>query len=366
MERYLERYLDEIMIDLLENTQDSIYVKDNEGRFIAVSRVKAVRSKTTWQDMVGKTDFDFMPHNEAAESWEDDVQVMTSGVPIIDKVEKITHDGMETWVSTTKTPRRNKNGEIIGIMGISRDITARHAAEEELKKTNKKILDMLRIAKHDMRAKIIAVRFLSKMLIMGRFENPLITYEEIYEKSGLLEKIINNYLDMSPYLAKQIPEQITYDITDIIEPILKELSGDIDVNNIRIDNNLGGIPGNKIIITKEAATVLEMVFRNLLVNAIKYGGGGIKIAFGCELEDKFYKFNVYNTGSFIATEDKEKIFEEGFSRGNSTGIGLSTCRSRTRSHGGDLYYEPTNEGHPNFIIRWPRNDKKGGSDNEAG
>ena len=63
---------------------------------------------------------------------------MESNRPLVDKVEKATHaDGTEHWFSVTKIPRYNKKGEVIGTMGISRDITERKWAEETLIRSEK-------------------------------------------------------------------------------------------------------------------------------------------------------------------------------------------------------------------------------------
>jgi len=70
---------------------------------------------------------------QAKEAFADDNRVRESNRLLLDKVEKITSaDGTEHWVSVAKIPRYNERGEIIGTMGISRDITERKKAEEAL------------------------------------------------------------------------------------------------------------------------------------------------------------------------------------------------------------------------------------------
>ncbi|MHC3130294.1 MAG: PAS domain S-box protein [Candidatus Bathyarchaeota archaeon] len=118
---------------LIDNIPDAIYFKDDKNRFIRVNKARAELSGTTLENMIGKTDFDFFPKKQAKEMFADDNRVMESNRALVDKVEKITHvDGTELWLSVTKTPRHNEKGEVIGTMGISRDITERKRAEEEL------------------------------------------------------------------------------------------------------------------------------------------------------------------------------------------------------------------------------------------
>jgi len=119
---------------LIGNIPDSIYFKDEKSRFIRVNKAKAQHSGTTPEDMVGKTDFDFFSLEQANKMLEDENRVIESNRPLVKKVEKITHkDGTEHWVSTTKIPRHNENGEVIGTMGISRDMTERKKIEEALR-----------------------------------------------------------------------------------------------------------------------------------------------------------------------------------------------------------------------------------------
>jgi PAS domain S-box-containing protein len=118
---------------LLDNIPDSVYFKDSENRFILVNKAKAMHSNVSPEEMIGKTDFDFLPEDQARKSFEDDKLVLQSGRAIVNKVEKITHsDGSERWVSVTKIPHYNAEGEIIGTMGISRDITLQEKARYEL------------------------------------------------------------------------------------------------------------------------------------------------------------------------------------------------------------------------------------------
>jgi PAS domain S-box-containing protein len=120
---------------LLDNIPDSIYFKDEENKFIMVNKAKAAHSNVKPDEMVGKTDFDFFPEEQARKAFEDDEEILQIGKYIINKIEKITHvDGSERWVSVTKVPRFDSEGNIIGTAGISRDITKWKKLEEMYKK----------------------------------------------------------------------------------------------------------------------------------------------------------------------------------------------------------------------------------------
>ncbi|MEM4258946.1 MAG: PAS domain S-box protein [Candidatus Thermoplasmatota archaeon] len=142
-ERALEHH-HELLSILMDNIPDSIYFKDEQLRFIAVNRAKALHSKVTPAEMIGKTDFDFLPTEQAEKIQQDEIHIMQTGQALINKIEKITHsDGINRWVSVTKIPRFNKNGKIIGIMGISRDITDLQEAEEKIRKEHNLLQELM-------------------------------------------------------------------------------------------------------------------------------------------------------------------------------------------------------------------------------
>ena len=114
---------------LIDNIPDHIYVKDREGRFILVNRSLADR----WQqDILGKTDFDLMPHDLALAFQQDEEQVMTSGISMIDR-ELMRGEADPNWQLTTKAPLKGDDDTIWGIVGINRIITKQKQIEIELR-----------------------------------------------------------------------------------------------------------------------------------------------------------------------------------------------------------------------------------------
>lgn len=118
---------------LMDNIPDSLYFKDEQSRFVLVNKAKASHSNVSPEEMIGKTDFDFLSEDQARKIFIDDQSIMQSGKPIINKEEKITHsNGSERWVSVTKIPWYNAEGNIIGTMGITREITEWKKLKEKI------------------------------------------------------------------------------------------------------------------------------------------------------------------------------------------------------------------------------------------
>lgn len=116
---------------LIDWVPDYLWVKDTESRFVVANRALAVdsgREKTS--DMIGLTDFDLHAPELARKFRAIEENVLRSGQPMIDKEEFIVDaSGAGKWVSSTKVPLRNAQDEIIGLVGIAHDVTARKQAD---------------------------------------------------------------------------------------------------------------------------------------------------------------------------------------------------------------------------------------------
>ena len=116
-----------------------------EGRFTRISE-----SLVRWlgvDDMaqaLGRSDADFFDASHAEPARAAELEVMRTGQPIIGLEEReLWQDGHVSWVSTTKVPLRSRSGEVMGIFGLARDITARKLAEEH---TQRQAAELERLA----------------------------------------------------------------------------------------------------------------------------------------------------------------------------------------------------------------------------
>jgi len=119
----------------LENLPHNVFFKDRESRFIRINNEMATYfGLSSPSQAVGKSDADMFSTEHAQQAYADEQEIMRSGQPAIGREEKETWpDGRETWVLTTKVPLRNRHGQIIGTMGIARDITERKQAEARIR-----------------------------------------------------------------------------------------------------------------------------------------------------------------------------------------------------------------------------------------
>jgi PAS domain S-box-containing protein len=125
---------------LLQYLPDAIYFKDAEGRFTRVSQSLAtLLGGSSSEEVVGKSDADFFSPEFVAATRADEAKLMQSGQPLVGKAEQIHWPANgSAWVSTTKVPLRDEWGRIVGIVGISRDVSDIIAKEEALRITEER------------------------------------------------------------------------------------------------------------------------------------------------------------------------------------------------------------------------------------
>lgn len=122
---------------MLDLSPDCIYFKDTEGKILAISECGAsFFGEKSRHDMVGKSDYDYFPKEMADEYFSDELKLMKSGEPLVDKREHETSaDGRDVCFSTSKLPLHDKQGKLIGSFGISRDVTRHQQAEDALRES---------------------------------------------------------------------------------------------------------------------------------------------------------------------------------------------------------------------------------------
>ena len=124
----------DLLRTFLEHIPDGVYFKDRESRFVRISRSLAVKfGLSDPVEAIQKTDFDMFSEEHAKQAFADEQKIIRTRQPIVEVEEKETWPGgRESWVLTTKLPLMDDKGNIIGTMGISRDITERKRVEREL------------------------------------------------------------------------------------------------------------------------------------------------------------------------------------------------------------------------------------------
>ncbi len=351
--------LQEAMVALLRYTPDSVFFKrlvDGEFIFERVSDAKARKYRDSWEEIIGESDFSlFLKKEEAQKCHDDELRVMQTGDPIINQEEELTRlDGTTAWVSVTKFPWiDDESGEIIGIIGISRDIT-------EKKKLERHLESVIARLSHDPQKNLFIIGGTIKSLLKGR--RGAVINEAAGEMLAEANRLVTTTSNMlQEYLAESSQmisagglKRELLDLRNIFDSLFEEFYHEMTGKGVWVDYSMGAIPVGAV--TFWAARDIKTVLRNLISNAIRHTYPDREIAYGFRRIEGGCLINVYNVGDEIPSEMREKIFDIGESGSGSSGMGLYLCREIVRGYGGEIWYEVTPDGNSNFVFFLPEED----------
>ena len=399
-----------LLRNLIDNLPDYIYVKDTEGRYLLdnISHRRWLGADSE-NEVIGRRVSDFFPPELVGKFSDDDANVVRSGHALLNREELVLDRfGNKRWHATTKVPLRNKEGQVTGLVGISRDITERKLSEEALREANEelarrkdelqKTLGDLQRSHEDLKAAQFQLIQAEKMQSIGRLAAGVA--HEVKNPLGILRM-------GADYLAKNLTSQdenvalILSDMTDAINRadgiILGLLDFSVphaldshaeDISGI-VEQSLGlvrhAMSEGEIQLVKDLGTGLpqvwldrnkiKQVFVNILTNAIHAmpAGGTLTVRTsarqlgleevdhdaGSRLADRFRAgetvvvAEVIDTGCGIPEEKLAQIFDPFFTTkptGKGTGLGLTVTKKIVELHGGSLDIRNRKEGGVAVII----------------
>ena len=343
-----------ILKSLLDNIPDSIYFKDLNSNFTRVNKAQArILGLNSPDDAVGKNDFDFFENDHASSAFEDEQRLMKAKKGLVGKIEKIrSADGSYIWVTATKEPIYDDKGELVGMVGISRDISKIKEDEnklkkysEELKKLNRTKDRLFSIIAHDLRGPFNALLGLSDILLT-EFEDlskeEIKHYlEELYGAIKIEFQLLENLLNWSRIEngnMKFEPERIS--LKEKTEFISSLLSSNLKKKNINVEANIG----EDIFVTADP-NMLVSILLNLVSNSIKFTVEGGRIKINAEKNKEIVKITVEDNGIGMDEDILSAVFSDlyhstpGTNNEKGTGLGLMICKEMVKRHKGRIWGE---------------------------
>ena len=391
-ERSAELARQQYILDMfMENVPDRIYFKDLQSRITRGNKSHAIHiGAGDPAEVIGKSDFDFLPEELARPRYEHEQEIIRTGQPLLGLEEP---GMMGRWLLTTKMPLRDEQGNIIGTFGISRDITElkqaqvalerayaeveqqvqertaqlqheiveRKQAEEEIQRlnaeleqrvfertaqletANKELEAFSYSVSHDLRAPLRAIDGFSRILLEDyapQLLPELARYLRIiFESTQQMGRLIDGLLAFSR-LSRQPLHKQTIVSAELVRQVLESLSD--EQAGRRVEISMG-----ELLPCQGDPLLLKQVWVNLLSNALKFTRQRemARIEIGCQtnadgeqvyfVKDNGVGFDMQYAGKLFGVFQRLHRTEEY----EGTGVGLAIVQRIVHRHGGRVWAE---------------------------
>ena len=342
---------------LLETTTDLIYFKDRESRFTRVSDSLANRVGVPVQELIGKTDADFFIAEHAAKMRDDEMRIIESREPIIGQMEFQSLPGKDSgWYSTTKIPLLDQEQNVIGIVGISRDVTELKRSREKLQKAllmadgaSRAKSEFVANMSHEIRTPMNGIIGIAELLSTTKLDEDQREYVDMVQQaSESLMGLLNDILDFSKIEAGKLElSTIPFNLSDSVGKTTQTLASSANEKGLELACRVSPKLPERLI---GDPSRLRQIIVNLVSNAIKFTDAG-EVVVEVEAQEindlvTVLHFSVRDTGIGIPPEKQALIFEE-FSQADSsttrrfggTGLGLTISKQLVELMGGEIWIE---------------------------
>jgi PAS domain S-box-containing protein len=377
---------------LMDKSDDAIYFKDADSRFVRCSakfaEIFKVRSP---DDLIGRSDTDFFAPEHAQEAFADEQRIIRSGQPVLGKMEKESWpDGHVSWALTSKWPLQNETGETIGTFGISKDVTAIKETEAKLERMHKQLMDAsLHAGMAEVASSVLhnVGNVLNSVNVSGSLVTELLQNSKVANLARAVALMRAHEADLGNFLAndpkgKQLLDYLgnlaanleqdrqdslrevstlvgyiehikeivamqqsyvkalgvveSVQATDLVEDAIRMNDGAMLRHNVKVAREFAGVPP----VLTEKHKVLQILV-NLIRNA-KYacdesGRTDKQITLRVTGGENRVKIAVIDNGCGIPAENLARIFNHGFTtRKDGHGFGLHSSANAAKELGGKL------------------------------
>ena len=358
-----------LLQSLINNIPDRIYVKNTESRFILCNEALIRRmGRTRMDEILGRTDFDFLTREVAQRFYEDEQEILRSGKPMINREEPLmTEDGKVTrWSLATKVPLLDREGNRIGIVGVGREITDLKQAQENLHAAREHLLQAEKLASLGRLSAGVAHEILNPVniislelqLLTAKGNLPLDVLEELKICMAQIERIVRITKDLKQLSRFPSGKTVMADINGTIAHIMNVYATQLKIE--KIEAKMQFQPDLPMIsMDKEK---IEQVILNLITNAADAMEGIEKKVLRIRTERErtggsdFLKITIADNGKGISNENLAKIYDPFFTTkepGKGTGLGLSISYGIIQDHGGMIWAANNEWGGASFYFRLP-------------
>ena len=341
---------------VMDSIPDAIYVNDLEGRCVMRNQASADGiEQATGLKGLGQTAFDLFDAQEAQRDWDDHQHVVQTGEPAAERLATVDWGGQEAWYEHAKVPLLTSSGEVIGVVGVARDVTMQKAAERELIQARDTAQAAARVKaeflanmSHEIRTPMNGVIGMADVLA----ESDLTADQgecvrTIQTCADALLALISDVLDLSKIEADGVeiervemrPRDVVRDALDVVRTAARARGLTLAVD---VDESVPAV-------VLGDPTRIRQVLLNLLSNAVKFTHqGGVSVRVGAlvppdALGPCRLRFAVQDTGVGIAPDKRAGLFDA-FTQADAsttrryggTGLGLAISSRLVALMGGTI------------------------------
>lgn len=384
-----------------ESAPTPIFVKDRSGSIIYANPATLEVLGKSATEVIGRRDCDLYPNPEdAARVMANDQRIMASGQT---EVVEESPDGIRTFLGM-KSPYRNEAGEVIGLIGISNDITERiqlerdrerilqqeQAAREAAEHANRIKDEFLAVLSHELRSPLNPILGWSRLLQTGKLDAAKTNHAlAVIERNARLQsELIEDLLDVSRILRGKLSLNIiTVNLAATIRAAMETVRLAAEAKNIELQLIIHDQAGESFEVAGDAARLQQVVW-NLLSNAVKFTptGGRVEVRLepkGGDGGDRGAASSppssspphhpadaqiiVTDTGKGIAPDFLPHVFDYFRQEDGATtrkfgglGLGLAIVHHLVELHGGNVWVDSLGEGQgATFTVELPLLKRRG-------
>lgn len=330
------------LIVVIRDSNDAITMQDLDGNITAWNHGAEKIYGYSEAEALKKNIFQIVPTDKKQET-QDFLEKIKKG-ELIDSYEtqRLTKEGRVLDIWLTVTPISDAEGRIKAVATTERDITKRKQVEESLKISTQKTEFFAYSVMHDLKSPAISMYGLAQRL---QQKNTELSKEKIDNYCNQIlrtsSQILNLVEKINIYISeKENPLNIEkVSLAELVEIIRDEFSIELNIRSINFFEQ-GTLPK----INADRISILR-VLRNLVDNALKYGGEELsEIDISYKETDQFHIFSVHDNGIGLSKEECKKLFspfkrKKTFSGNYGSGLGLAIVKEIVEHHGGKVWTE---------------------------
>jgi PAS domain S-box-containing protein len=307
---------------VLNTVEAAIFIKDTDSRYQLMNEeCRRLLGVSPDEEVVGRTDHEFLPADVAERLQADDQQVLNREETVEIEEEIPTPTGTQINL-TLKSPFYDETGALLGVCAVSTDITERKAQQEKIKRQNERLEQFTSVVSHDLRTPVQNVQ---SGLDLARTECDSQYLEKIQQATDRMDQLIDDLLDLAKY-GEEITEKEAVPLADTVEESWPSgVSGTLE-----FPSTLPTIEADK--------SRFRQLLENLFRNAIDHSTEGVTVRVGLTGPDaQPTGIYVADDGPGIEPQRRDKILDHGYTDSEEgTGFGLSIVKRVVEAHNWEL------------------------------